>query len=562
MNKRIKAPKIVRGGIAVPLGNNFYYMRGRKHEQGGIDVGSNPKNGLEVEDGEVMQLTNKNIKVYSSVPFLNGKSPAEKVLNGENPNSVFNAQEKYKDRKGLNDDGTKKKKYGGDDNIKYIYDKINKKNTPDFIRMRNPNRKHIQDWEYKNAIATNKVSIGTDENGQDFLYNEVQDLGNGDLHDFTNPKYNHKSYDGMNSAIERGDTIHINSIKDGLIFSRNYKNVYKGFNKYKNGGIYTIQANGKTRLRMIPSTGNLTKAAYGTKLPNYDVITNFRNNINKPINPTFSIDPLYNRISKPKTIKYNVPTNPSDILYPNKKNINDLINQGTTITNNNENNKNDNTKRQFENFNVGDVISLTGNIIGGITSNVMNRKTLDKLSYDYKPVGKVASKLKTKININTQLKKLRETFNNYEKNIYKNVSSSKVALNKQLEARKALSEQINDLYTNKENKETELINTDILNRQSVINSNIDEYNKYLAGKVAFDNAIIEKKSENDINLVNTFNAGLQNTVSNIEQRNRDRQSRLAMLAAYPNVNPRILKNLGIKGITDKDIERWERINKK
>ena len=89
MNKQVKKPNVVRGGIAIPIGRNYYYMAGRKHKNGGIDVGKNPRTGLEVEDGEVMHISDKNVKVFSSVPFLNGKSPAQKVLGGENPNIVF-----------------------------------------------------------------------------------------------------------------------------------------------------------------------------------------------------------------------------------------------------------------------------------------------------------------------------------------------------------------------------------------------------------------------------------------------------------------------------------------
>lgn len=101
-------PNIVRGGAAIPIGKkNFYYMQGRKHEQGGIDVGRNAKTGLEVEGEEVMQVTPNEVRVYSSVPFLRGVSPAELVLNGANANKVFAAQEKYKDNNRINDDGTK-----------------------------------------------------------------------------------------------------------------------------------------------------------------------------------------------------------------------------------------------------------------------------------------------------------------------------------------------------------------------------------------------------------------------------------------------------------------------
>ena len=101
-------PNIVRGGAAIPIGKkNFYYMQGRKHEQGGIDVGRNAKTSLEVEGEEVMKVSPKEVRVYSSVPFLQGNSPAELVMGGANPDAVFNAQEEFKDRNRINDDGTK-----------------------------------------------------------------------------------------------------------------------------------------------------------------------------------------------------------------------------------------------------------------------------------------------------------------------------------------------------------------------------------------------------------------------------------------------------------------------
>ena len=113
MKKYILNPKVVRGGKAIPLGNNFYYMQGRKHEQGGIDLGADDKNGLEVEGGEVVHTSKNSIKVFSAVPMLNGKSPAEKIINGENANKVFKEQEEFKDRNNYNDDGSKKYQNGG-----------------------------------------------------------------------------------------------------------------------------------------------------------------------------------------------------------------------------------------------------------------------------------------------------------------------------------------------------------------------------------------------------------------------------------------------------------------
>lgn len=124
-------PNIVRGGAAIPIGKkNFYYMQGRKHEQGGIDVGRNAKTGLEVEGEEVMKVSPKEIRVYSSVPFLQGNSPAELVMGGANPDAVFNAQEEFKDRNRINDDGTKYQ-IGGEKQNRQIGD--SPYNDPTFV---------------------------------------------------------------------------------------------------------------------------------------------------------------------------------------------------------------------------------------------------------------------------------------------------------------------------------------------------------------------------------------------------------------------------------------------
>lgn len=102
-----KVPNVVAGGIAQPLGNNFFYMNGRKHSQGGIDIGPSDKTGIEVEGGEVVETNGNELKVYSAQPILNGASPAQLVMGGANPNKVFKAQEDFKDKNRINDDGSK-----------------------------------------------------------------------------------------------------------------------------------------------------------------------------------------------------------------------------------------------------------------------------------------------------------------------------------------------------------------------------------------------------------------------------------------------------------------------
>lgn len=110
--KRKVRPNVVSGGTAINLGNNLYYMRGKTHKQGGIDIGSNPKTGIEVENGEVVQTSPTGLRVFSAQPILNGISPANALLMGGNPNNIFNAQEAWKQANHYNDDGTKFKDGG------------------------------------------------------------------------------------------------------------------------------------------------------------------------------------------------------------------------------------------------------------------------------------------------------------------------------------------------------------------------------------------------------------------------------------------------------------------
>lgn len=220
-------PNVVRGGNAINMGNGFYYMKGRKHKDGGIDLGTNPRTGIEVEDGEVMKVTNKGAKVYSAERFLNGKSPAEKVLNGENADNVFKQQENYKDRKGIKNDGSKRAKGGG------IPPYINANNKSNFLsRIKDPNRKTIKDWK-TGKVSTHKLSYAEDGNKY-VIYPEIQEI-NGELHDYTNPKYNHGKWDSYDNAVNNGDTIQVNSREQAEDFTKNYKSYMKTF-KYKKGG--------------------------------------------------------------------------------------------------------------------------------------------------------------------------------------------------------------------------------------------------------------------------------------------------------------------------------------
>lgn len=149
-----KVPNIVAGGIAQPLGNNFFYMNGRKHSQGGIDIGPSDKTGIEVEDGEVVETNGNELKVYSAQPIINGVSPAKLVMGGANPNKVFKAQEDFKDRNGINDDGTKAK-YGKE---KYVAKSDNTRVTP---IMESPRNSGIKQGDFIYYPETYRIANNT-----------------------------------------------------------------------------------------------------------------------------------------------------------------------------------------------------------------------------------------------------------------------------------------------------------------------------------------------------------------------------------------------------------------
>lgn len=725
-NKRLR-PNIVRGGIAIPIPNkkNYYYMKGRKHEQGGIDIGKNPRTGLEVEDGEVMHISPTEVKVFSSVPFLNGESPAEKVMKGNNPNKVFNAQERYKDVNNINDDGTKnnrnrknKSRYGtkknGFEKIKEMQSLANNVSTlenpiisPDYTPYYDTTEvgKLINHSENPDSIGFDKVTrrwyapkgkdldednfgmgvdrytggnindkIKKDSKGREYIteederdlrfkriksanqsakrridfirkyYNDEGDVTETKEALLTNLIYNRgssrtareyfnpedKKYVPMQKAILRGtdDEVRkeINKIyreaglanRDSLVNdfykrrnkkrmgglsrskdygskSKPYPNVDKKdfagknrsypiptksdaidalrlaglhgrddiktkvYNKYpelrkraKNGGVYTVTSNGKTSLRMIPSTGERIK---------------FKNGGIEDIEKTVTLIPeiyslglkdgLSNKINQP-IVNYHTPV--EEIKYDildTKGRFNPIT--GVDLnTKRDYDNRNNIMKKRGYNSLISDGIGIASNIVGSIIGYNANEKALKKMKYNKAPVNLIPSKLKTSININPQLDTIRDQQQAYERQIDANTASSRVALGRKQLGRLNTIKLLNNIYANKENTETELINKDRLNQQAVANQNITNYNTWKEKKNAFENAIIEKQSENTIGLINSINAGVQNAIGNFEKRLAAENNIRAIAAANPNVNPIILKALGVRGITNDMIESWLR----
>lgn len=514
---KCRVPNVVRGGAAIPLKGktNYYYMTGRKHANGGIDIGENPRTGLEVEDGEVMHVGKNEIKVFSSVPFLNGESPAEKIMGGENPNTVFNAQESFKKRNKINDDGTKKKRMGG-----------KRKNNNDSLKE-------------ELSITHSKYKMGGLSRSKDYgsKSKPYPSVKSGDFAGGGRSYPIPTKADAVDALRLAG--LHGRSDVKAKVYNK-YPELRK---KSKAGGLYSVTSNGKTRLYQFPSTGEssarsaevrIRKVGGGPKGMNPDLY-----NEEDDYEYNYSLSPAVNEQLRQE--REEVKSRATIGQNPNPTNA-------PASSSNNSENKEDNkdnwwrrtTNKVAEYIKenpsiIPDAIGLTSNTIGGLLSHKWNRDMLNKLKYSDQPIARSATKLKTRININPQLDKMRETLAAYERDIDNNTASSRVALSRKQRARLANMLATNELYGNKENIETELINKDKLNQQSVAHANITDYNRWAESRAAFRNAVLEKKAENDVALAETLNTGVQDLIGRREKRKFENQTIAAIALANPNL---------------------------
>ena len=648
-----KIPNVVAGGIAQPLGNNFFYMNGRKHSQGGIDIGPSDKTGIEVEGGEVVETNGNELKVYSAQPILNGASPAQLVMGGANPNKVFKAQEDFKDRNRINDDGTKYKEGGKIDNtwinqgIKEVY--------------RTTIGKHGSNLPRTVDYITNKLNINEDNKKAMGGLNRNKDYGSKKKpypsvakKDFAG---GHRSYP-IPTKADAIDALRLAGLHGRNDVKAKVYNKYPELRKKGNVGlVVSINGNVKNGLIHSPSsTGGLRdKFAVGGKRINrhgrtweYDEQNGYYVPItNRTINRTFAY-PI-NKSARGETIvgsdytfrngrwskNNNVNTN------TNKPNIDNgnrrpqyyaerrlpLFEDGAGITSglvragwshgndkgistNNTNipslsatKSSGNTPRRgrskssqstqsiptktlptavynrnlpkveasipttlpvptstpakgttssdgkgqgkFKNLTTADWIGLGSNVAGSLASYFASRRAINKMRGPGQPTLISANKLKTKYNINPQLDRIREDKFEAYRDIDSNTASSRVSLARKQRVRNAAGQAANELYGNKENIETNLINQDRRNQQSVRQFNAQQYNQYIDRKAAFDNGIREAKVTNINNLFSGINAGIQDMISRYENRKALNNTIGAMRASAPNVDDRIMRDAGV-----------------
>lgn len=692
-----KIPNVVAGGIAQPLGNNFFYMNGRKHSQGGIDIGPSDKTGIEVEDGEVVETNGNELKVYSAQPIINGVSPAKLVMGGANPNKVFKAQEDFKDRNGINDDGTKAK-YGKE---KYVAKSDNTRVTPIMESPRNSGIKQADKLIKDRLLEHNTFVRGVHETGNEENINNIlrrngieptaenrakyyastyaPDTGAGragfnsssseGLHKTSRNKgnpYQHFIFTGDvgKQGLDVVDIKDVNSEKFKHIFNtRQHTGKYsKGYSRKsrKFGGkdmIVSISGNVKNGLIHSPSsTGGLRdKFAVGGKRINrhgrtweydeqigaYVPITNrtISRTSAYPINKSargetiIGSDYTFRNGRWSKNNNVNTNTNKSNIDNGNRRpqyyaerrlplfedgagitsglvragwshgNNKGISTNNTNIPSLSETKSNGKTPRRgrskssqstqsiptktpptavynrnlpkieasipttlpvststlakgttssdgkgqgkFKNLTTADWIGLGSNVAGSLASYFASRRAINKMRGPSQPTLISASKLKTKYNINPQLDRIREDKFEAYRDIDSNTASSRVSLARKQRVRNTAGQAANELYGNKENIETNLINQDRRNQQSVRQFNAQQYNQYIDRKTAFDNGIRETKVTNINNLFSGINAGIQDMISRYENRKALNNTIGAMRASAPNVDDRIMRDAGV-----------------
>ncbi len=161
--------------------------------------------------------------------------------------------------------------------------------------------------------------------------------------------------------------------------------------------------------------------------------------------------------------------------------------------------------------------SAATDITGNIIASGIERRAIDSTKYAPAPIQNSTSKMLTNYNINPQLASIRNEAANAQRDITENTLSSKTRQNRLnlLGLNTALN--TNQLYANKENIETQLINQDSMNQQNIRNSNIDAYNKWLAAKTEFDNNKILNKAGSTVSAISGIGQALGNYASNLLQ---------------------------------------------
>lgn len=602
-----KVPNVVDGGIAHPLGNNFFYMNGRKHSQGGIDIGPSDKTGIEVENGEIVETNGDELKVYSAQPIINGISPAKLVMGGANPNKVFKAQEDFKDRNKINDDGTIKamgglsrdKDYGSK---KKPYPSVAKKDFAgghrsypiptkadaiDALRLAG-----LHGRNDVKAKVYNKYPELRKKGSNGLIISISGNVKNGLLHSPSSTGGRHdKLRDGGKRINRHGriweydeDNGYYIPITDRTITRTNpypidrsargetvsgseytfrngrwHKNKSNTFNDNPTKNSKVDNGNRRPQYyaeRELPLfndgpaiTSGLVKAGWSHG-NNKNITVDNTNIPNLPTTKSKGNTPRRGRNKSSQSVQSSSTKTPPTATYNRnlptiEASIPTTLPVSTSVPVKQSSQSDGKGQGKFKNITTADWIGLGSNIAGGLGSYFASKRAINKMRGPGRLTLISANKLKTKYNINPQLDRIREDKFEAYRDIDSNTASSRVGLARKQRVRNAAGQAVNQLYGEKENIETNLINQDRRNQQSVRQFNAQQYNQYIDRKTAFDNGIREAKLTNVNNLFTGINAGIQDMISRYENRKALNNTISAMRASAPNVDDRIMRDAGV-----------------
>lgn len=573
-------PKVVKGGTATNISGNLYYMNGRKHSQGGIDIGKNPKTGLEVEDGEIVETRPDSLRVFSAQPIINGNSPAKLVMGGANPDKVFQAQETFKDVNGINDDGSKKRMGGKvkirkrtnaeiDEKLGLVPNK-NRKAAGGFVTVNgNVIDKLVGDVPFPPPTGgRKKAALGTDKRDKDYV------VMNGQLYQVTNNEFGETAYlpvdertpnsrllDGRGAAARKSDRqvraaaqrkqVTDAARRDAKGARTDYRNMlevpeftpgtYNGGNR--NAG--TRSTNSAPQTRVTPIEGApTTTAATKTSKPTTSSAPRRRSGSSKSTKAAATATPtaapkfasLDSMMQGLPTLSRNTPT-----TIPTRTVDGASTNAGVPDTISSPRKR----LALFDKLDTNDIIGLGANLAGTIASGINTRKALNKMEAPPQPNLVIASNLKTDFNISPQLGEIEENARRMVTDINANTSSSRTRLQRLQRTRNQAQNSKNSLRGQKENIETQLINQDRLNKQGVRATNVAAMNDWQNRSAAFRNSIREQKASSLNNVFSGINAGLQDMLSRIENRRNYNNTLDIYDATHPNVDRRLFTSKGV-----------------
>ena len=198
-------------------------------------------------------------------------------------------------------------------------------------------------------------------------------------------------------------------------------------------------------------------------------------------------------------------------------------------------------------FNLKDpaIIGAGINMLGTLGSYLINKNILNKARPKPTNVRLTAQKLKTRYNINPQLDELREQAAANNRLINNNTASSRTALGRMNLINTALGRSRAELYGNKENRETELINQDILNSQNVGNQQAIYNAQFRADYQNRLDDFNRLKLANNSALFSGLTGGVNSIVDALLRQRYYNNTIGAIGARNPNVDARIFRDAGV-----------------